>query len=101
MMRRFSFLAFLFAFALFLAGGASAFAEAGAESAPAITGWSFHWTAGVLMLILLFTAFYAMTRYNVPLPLAMSLVSCSFLIIQWDAAEGILRQGFLHYANIT
>ena len=41
-----------------------------------------------LMLLLLFTAFFAMTRYEVPLPLAMSLVSCSFLVIQWDERAG-------------
>ncbi len=58
-------------------------------------------SAGVLMLVLLFGAFFAMTRYEAPLPLAMSLVSCAFLIIQWDYAETILKQGFLHYANIT
>jgi Na+/H+ antiporter NhaD/arsenite permease-like protein len=53
------------------------------------------------MLALLFAAFFAMTRYEVPLPLAMSLVSCSFLIIQWKSAEAILQNGFNHYANIT
>lgn len=53
------------------------------------------------MLVLLFAAFFAMTRYEVPLPLAMSLVSCSFLIIQWKSAEAILQNGFNHYANIT
>ena len=52
------------------------------------------WSAGALMLLLLFAAFYAMTRYDVPLPLAMSLVSLSFLVIQWDSAEPILRAGF-------
>jgi Na+/H+ antiporter NhaD/arsenite permease-like protein len=59
------------------------------------------WSAGVLMLVLLFTAFFAMTRFNVPLPLAMSLVSLSFLIIQWKGASAILRDGFKHYADIT
>ena len=53
------------------------------------------------MLVLLFTAFYAMTRYDVPLPLAMSLVACAFLIIQWDGAPAVLRSGFEHYADIT
>lgn len=53
------------------------------------------------MLLLLFTAFFAMTRYKVPLPLAMSLVSLTFLIIQWQSAEGILQSSFAHYANIT
>jgi Na+/H+ antiporter NhaD/arsenite permease-like protein len=42
-----------------------------------------------------------MTRYEVPLPLAMSLVSCSFLVIQWTSAPEILQNGFNHYANIT
>ena len=100
-MRRFSFLTLLLVLIGFLATGTSALAEAAAEAAPAPEGWSYHWTAGALMLLLLFSAFYAMTRYNAPLPLAMSLVSCSFLIIQWDGAERILKEGFLHYANIT
>jgi Na+/H+ antiporter NhaD/arsenite permease-like protein len=63
--------------------------------------WQASWSAGALMLVLLFAAFFAMTRYEVPLPLAMSLVSCSFLIIQWKSAEAILQNGFNHYANIT
>jgi Na+/H+ antiporter NhaD/arsenite permease-like protein len=63
--------------------------------------WQASWSAGALMLVLLFAAFFAMTRYEVPLPLAMSLVSCSFLIIQWESAETILQNGFNHYANIT
>ena len=91
---------------LLVMGGARALAAdgaAGAGGAEAMPpdAWQFHWSAGALMLVLLFTAFFAMTRYNVPLPLAMSLVSCSFLIIQWRGAEGILRAGFEHYANIT
>ena len=53
------------------------------------------------MLVLLFAAFFAMTRYEVPLPLAMSLVSLSFLVIQWTSAPEILQNGFNHYANIT
>jgi Na+/H+ antiporter NhaD/arsenite permease-like protein len=99
---RFSFL-FLFLF-LFLFGMSEAFAE----SAPAASeihtdanSWQMSWSAGALMLLLLFTAFYAMTRYEVPLPLAMSLVSCSFLVIQWEGALAVLRSGFEHYANIT
>jgi Na+/H+ antiporter NhaD/arsenite permease-like protein len=59
------------------------------------------WPAGVIMLVLLFTAFFAMTRYEVPLPLAMSLVSLSFLVIQWKSAPVVLRTGFEHYADIT
>lgn len=100
-MRRVPFL--LLALVLFLAGGVTAFAADAthAAAAPDVHGWSFHMSAGVLMLVLLFGAFFAMTRYEAPLPLAMSLVSCAFLIIQWDYAETILKQGFLHYANIT
>lgn len=82
--------------------------EAFGASAPAATemsldpdSWQASWSAGVLMLMLLLTAFYAMTRYEVPLPLAMSLASCSFLVIQWQGAPAILRSGFEHYANIT
>ena len=99
-MRRFFFLPLLL-LALFLAGGASTFAAEAAHAVPDVQGWSFHWSAGAVMLVLLFTAFYSMTRHEVPLPLAMSLVSCAFLIIQWDFAPNILRAGFEHYADIT
>jgi Na+/H+ antiporter NhaD/arsenite permease-like protein len=56
---------------------------------------------GGIMLVLLFTAFFAMTAYNVPLPLAMSLVACAFLALQPEYAEAILQSGFMHYANIV
>ncbi|HEY7784335.1 MAG TPA: SLC13 family permease [Pyrinomonadaceae bacterium] len=59
------------------------------------------WPAGVLMLVLLFAAFFAMTKYEVPLPLAMTLVSLTFLLMQWEVAPQILRNGFSHYADIT
>ncbi|HEX7176894.1 MAG TPA: SLC13 family permease [Pyrinomonadaceae bacterium] len=79
------------------AGGAPA-----AGTAPAlIDSWEMTWPAGVLMLVLLFGAFFAMTRYEVPLPLAMTLVSLAFLVIQWESAPVILREGFAHYADIT
>lgn len=68
---------------------------------PIIDSWEMTWPAGVLMLVLLFTAFFAMTKYEVPLPLAMSLVSLAFLVIQWENAPHILRIGFEHYAPIT
>lgn len=70
---------------------------------PALTNstWQMTWPAGVLMLVLLFTAFFAMTKYEVPLPLAMTLVSMAFLIIQWDSAPKILSSGFEHYSQIT
>lgn len=74
----------------------------GGESAPLPPdAWQFSWPAGLLMLTLLFTAFFAMTRYEVPLPLAMSLVAMAFLVIQWEGAPGVLRNGFMHYADIT
>ena len=63
--------------------------------------WLMTWQAGALMLAILFGGFYAMTRYNVRLPLAMSLVSCTFLVLQWTSAPMILRSGFEHYAAIT
>jgi Na+/H+ antiporter NhaD/arsenite permease-like protein len=63
--------------------------------------WEMTWPAGVLMLVLLFAAFFAMTKYEVPLPLAMTLVSLAFLVIQWKNAPIILRDGFSHYAKIT
>ncbi|MFL6216838.1 MAG: SLC13 family permease [Blastocatellia bacterium] len=68
---------------------------------PIIDSWEMTWPAGVLMLVLLFSAFFAMTKYEVPLPLAMSLVSLAFLVIQWESAPHILRIGFEHYAPIT
>lgn len=71
------------------------------EASPVSTTWQMKWPAGVLMLVLLFSAFFAMTRYEVPLPLAMTLVSLSFLIIQWEGAPLILEEGFGHYAQIT
>ena len=89
---------------LLLFGASPAFA-ASASTVQELTleanSWQASWSAGALMLGLLFAAFFAMTRYEVPLPLAMSLVSCSFLIIQWESAETILQNGFNHYANIT
>ena len=68
---------------------------------PITDSWEMTWPAGVLMLVLLFSAFFAMTKYDVPLPLAMSLVSLTFLVIQWENAPHILRIGFEHYAPIT
>ncbi len=96
--------AFFVFLSLFLFGAGAAFAAA-APAAPELPldphSWQATWSAGALMLLLLFAAFFAMTRYEVPLPLAMSLVSCSFLIIQWESAPDILRRGFGHYADIT
>jgi len=88
---------------LFLCGCGHAFAgePSANEGAADPHAWLMTWSAGVLMLGLLFAAFFAMTRYNVPLPLAMSLVSLSFLVIQWKGAPAILRSGFEHYAAIT
>ena len=76
-------------------------ASAAVEGAPIVQPWLNHWGTGLVMLALLFTAFFAMTRYEVPLPLAMSLVACAFLVIQWENAPNILREGFRHYADIT
>src|ERR1044072_8038435 len=76
-------------------------AEAGSEVAPTLVdSWEMTWPAGVLMLVLLFGAFFAMTKYEVPLPLAMTLVSLAFLVIQWENAPAILRAGFEHYSAI-
>ena len=72
-----------------------------AGAPPLVDSWEMTWQAGVLMLVLLFGAFFAMTKYEVPLPLAMTLVSLAFLVIQWRSAEYILRSGFEHYADIT
>ncbi|HVF71600.1 MAG TPA: SLC13 family permease [Chthoniobacterales bacterium] len=94
---------YLFLF-LFLLGSGDALAATASDAGELPldpNSWQANWTAGALMLFLLFAAFFAMTRYEVPLPLAMSLVSCSFLIIQWESAQEILRRGFSHYADIT
>jgi Na+/H+ antiporter NhaD/arsenite permease-like protein len=56
---------------------------------------------GLLMLALLFGAFFAMTVYNVPLPLAMASVAAAFLVLQLEHAVTILRCAFEHYADIT
>ncbi len=79
----------------------SAWASGGAAVAPSTHGLHMTWIGGALMLVILFTAFFAMTRYEVPLPLAMSLVAMAFLILQWEGAPAILRNGFSHYADIT
>ena len=88
---------------LFALCGAVWAAPVESEAAAAVPpgSWQMTWPAGVLMLVLLFSAFFAMTRYEVPLPLAMTLVSLAFLVIQWTAAPAILREGFSHYAIIT
>ncbi len=95
---------FLISCGLFLALCSPALAAVVAPEANTATlsnSWQMTPAAGILMLVLLFAAFYAMTRYDVPLPLAMSLVSLSFLVIQWKSAPVVLRTGFEHYADIT
>jgi Na+/H+ antiporter NhaD/arsenite permease-like protein len=89
--------------ALFFASCATVFAQShdAGTAVPASNSWQMTWPAGVIMLVLLFSAFFAMTKYEVPLPLAMSLVSLAFLVIQWDGAPAVLRTGFSHYADIT
>src|SRR6185503_13493022 len=88
---------------LFALCGAVCAAPVESEATAAVPpgSWQMTWPAGVLMLVLLFSAFFAMTKYEVPLPLAMTLVSLAFLVIQWTAAPAILREGFSHYAIIT
>jgi Na+/H+ antiporter NhaD/arsenite permease-like protein len=73
------------------------------SGAPEVTDYSTNNArmVGITMLVLLFTAFYAMTRYDVPLPLAMSLVACAFLGFQGANADNILQSGFMHYADIV
>jgi Na+/H+ antiporter NhaD/arsenite permease-like protein len=95
----------LFLFLSIFLFGTSAAVAAASSTAHELpldpNSWQAQWSAGALMFVLLFAAFFAMTRYEVPLPLAMSLVSCSFLVIQWTSAPEILQNGFNHYANIT
>jgi Na+/H+ antiporter NhaD/arsenite permease-like protein len=86
---------------IFCASACAAEVTPQAVPPPIIDAWEMSWPAGVLMLVLLFSAFFAMTKYDVPLPLAMSLVSLAFLVIQWENAPHILRIGFEHYAPIT
>ncbi len=90
--------AFFFVFCVPVLAGVS---TPDASRPPLVDSWEMTWPAGALMLVLLFAAFFAMTKYEVPLPLAMTLVSLAFLVIQWRSAEYILRSGFDHYANIT
>jgi Na+/H+ antiporter NhaD/arsenite permease-like protein len=90
--------------ALFFTQGAPVWAAAAVPEASAALppdAWQMTWPAGALMLVLLFSAFFAMTRYEVPLPLAMTLVSLAFLVIQWGNAPTVLQDGFRHYAPIT
>jgi Na+/H+ antiporter NhaD/arsenite permease-like protein len=87
-----------------LAASTSVLAQAEKHQTQAVaapTGFIATWKAGAIMLVLLFTAFFAMTKFEVPLPLAMTLVSLAFLIFQWDFAPTILKEGFSHYAEIT
>ena len=79
----------------------TAWAGGAAAVVPNTHGLHMTWMGGALMLVILFAAFFAMTRYEVPLPLAMSLVALAFLILQWEGAPAILRGGFSHYADIT
>jgi Na+/H+ antiporter NhaD/arsenite permease-like protein len=88
-------------FALCVPAWAAPVAPEAGTTAALSNSWQMTWPAGALMLLLLFSAFFAMTKYEVPLPLAMTLVSLAFLVIQWGSADTILRQGFEHYAPIT
>ncbi len=95
---------------LWLAAPTRAVADAPAREKPAAAqppappppGIEHTAVIGIVMLVVLFGAFFAMTRYNMPLPLAMSLVACIFLAFQWGKwSELILREGFSHYAPIV
>lgn len=57
-------------------------------------------SVGILMLMVLFAAFAAMTFRNTPQALAMALVACVFLGLQGKEAEDILRIGFSHFAPV-
>jgi Na+/H+ antiporter NhaD/arsenite permease-like protein len=56
---------------------------------------------GLLMLLLLLTAFFSMTRYAVPQALAMPLVACAFLGLQGMNAESVAERAFSHFASIA
>jgi Na+/H+ antiporter NhaD/arsenite permease-like protein len=89
------------------AGAAHAANDKESSSAPPAphtdkSGIQYTPAVGITMLVILFTAFFAMTRYNVPLPLAMTLVACTFLAFQWGKmSEVVLRDGFFDYAPIV
>lgn len=55
----------------------------------------------MVMLVLLFTTFVCMTRYGVPIPLAMSLLACTFLALMWSQAGVIAHTGFHNFAEIA
>ncbi|HMP80700.1 MAG TPA: SLC13 family permease [Pirellulaceae bacterium] len=75
------------------------FSDAKGPAEPAAIAYTAPF--GIVMLVLLFAAFFAMTRYDVPLPLAMSLVACAFLGMQGAFAPKILQSGFMHFADIV
>jgi Na+/H+ antiporter NhaD/arsenite permease-like protein len=55
----------------------------------------------MVMLVLLFTAFVCMTRYGLAIPLAMSLLACTFLALMWGQAGVIAHTGFHNFAEIA
>jgi Na+/H+ antiporter NhaD/arsenite permease-like protein len=84
-----------------LAAAWPALAESTREEMMRLASMEYSMPVGIFMLVLLFTAFFAMTRYNVPLPLAMALAACAFLALQAEHAQDILRHGFSEYADIV
>lgn len=57
--------------------------------------------AGILMLALLFFAFAAMVKHDVPQSLALPVVACAFLVLRGYQAEGVLRDAFGHFSEIA
>jgi Na+/H+ antiporter NhaD/arsenite permease-like protein len=57
--------------------------------------------AGILMLAVLFTAFLAMAKYEVPQALTMAVVACVFLFIQGPEGDKILQGAFGHFSEIA
>lgn len=56
---------------------------------------------GLVMLLTLFTAFVAMTRYNISQALALPLVACLFLGLQGHDGESVLRNAFASFSDIA
>jgi Na+/H+ antiporter NhaD/arsenite permease-like protein len=56
---------------------------------------------GVLMLALLFLAFAAMVKWDVPQSLALPILACAFLVIQGYRAENVLGDAFGHFSEIA
>jgi Na+/H+ antiporter NhaD/arsenite permease-like protein len=60
-----------------------------------------HVAQGLLMLALLFVAFWAMTRHDVPQALAMPLLACASLALAPSRASALIAAGFHEFAYVS